>query len=187
MNINHEPEMNGRADAATALAFVRERADEFVDGRLDERAAGLIDTFVVRYPACDHEIRKARLLKSGLRSIDGPPCPGHVVQHVLDTVPARKPAYGFRRFHAAVPALRRVWRPAVAIASVVAIAIMFTINQDTSPGHTQDEVDQAVREVKWTLAYISDIGKQTGVTIRDDVVLSQVVSPINESLKSAFK
>ena len=43
------------------------------------------------------------------------------------------------------------------------------------------EVQRALAEVEWTLAYLSDLGRQTGETVRRDVIKERVVEPVQDA------
>jgi hypothetical protein len=47
---------------------------------------------------------------------------------------------------------------------------------------TDAEVQQALTEVRWTLAYLSEVGQQTGASVRDEVLERHVVASIHRAV-----
>ena len=187
MSINNNFGMNGDANPEAALAFVQEHADEYVDGTLQSEIALVFERCTQLYPACADEVRTARLVKEGLQSISSLTCPDHIVDNVFDRISQERSITGRRAPNLLLSFLQPGWKPAFATAAVAVVVLMLTLQTPAEPDYTQAEIDQALREVKWTLAYLGDVGKRTSSTIRDEVLVSHVVTPINESVRIALE
>ena len=80
-----------------------------------------------------------------------------------------------------------LWRPVAAAALVVVLAVGGTVTyQRGEPEGSPAELARAERQVKWTLAYLSRMGRRTGDRVRDDVLRERVVAPIQRSVNRAM-
>jgi hypothetical protein len=187
MSTNNDIVINGRADSYAALAFVQEHADEYVDGALDAGVARLVEHYGRKYPECAQEIEVARMVRDGLRSIEAPPCPESVVTSVFSRISMSRRNAVRKAISEKFVLLQPMWRPVLALGAVVVVVLAILVREPVSQEYSQAEIDQALREVKWTLAYLGDVGKRTGETIRDDVLAAHVVLPINETVRSTLE
>ncbi len=159
---------------------IEERIEAYVDGELSRRERLEFEAACAADPALWEEVRAARIVRNGLRSLETPHCPPEVTDAILDQV--RRDA----RSRRGSPAWSWVgsWRPALAGFAVIVAAAVFVFLRPApvSEVPTDPEVAEALDEVKWTLAYINSIGNRTGETIRDDVLRDHVVRPIERGL-----
>ena len=51
---------------------------------------------------------------------------------------------------------------------------------------SQAEVEQALAEARWALAYISYVSKETGSSVRSEVLEAHVVRPFRHALDAAL-
>jgi anti-sigma-K factor RskA len=80
-----------------------------------------------------------------------------------------------------------LWRPVAVAALVVVLAVGGTVTyQRGEPEVSPAELARAERQVKWTLAYLSQMGRRTGDRVRDDVLRERVVAPIQRSVNRAM-
>lgn len=52
---------------------------------------------------------------------------------------------------------------------------------------TAAEVDQALQDVRWTLAFVSKVGRRTGQAIRQEVLEERVTHPVQRAVGEAFR
>jgi hypothetical protein len=84
------------------------------------------------------------------------------------------------------------WRPVLAASLVAAVALaLFPLVRETPvtssvDSYTEAEVQLALEQVKWTLGRVSQVGRDTGMLLRDEIVKPHVVGPIRRSLVVAL-
>ena len=64
---------------------------------------------------------------------------------------------------------------------VVAGALIGRPAPPTQP-YADADVQQALEEVRWTLALLSEVGRQTGNSVRQDVLQERIVTPVQDAL-----
>ena len=128
------------------------------------------------------DVRLARQIAASLRSVPVDQCPEHVrsgiMAHVRQDI--RSSAWGrFQSFFLKLNVAH--FRPALAVAMLFLVVLSSTqIGNPTKEPTAQ--VSQALDEVKWTLAFLSKVGRTTGTTVRSDVIEDQVIGPMSRSL-----
>jgi len=159
--------------------WILEMIDPYLDGELDgEEAAGL-ETHLERCPACARELRLARQVRDGLRGLPLLTCPEGVIERVEEQIRAAR----WNRLREWIAAWRiPLWRPVgvLAVALLIAAAAVF---QQRERGPSPEEVALAERQVKWTLAYLGQVGQRTGATVRDEVIRERLVEPLEENVR----
>ncbi len=129
------------------------------------------------------ELRRAASIRDGLHAMPLPECPPHVTRAVLREARRRARAEWLHRTREGLThAWRLTARPALAMAVLVAlvvVAALVTRPPRPAPGV---EVEHALAEVKWTLAYLSEVGRQTGASVHRDVLDAHVFGPMHEAL-----
>jgi len=127
----------------------------------------------------------ARQIQAGLQAQPQLFCPPHVTQTVLREVRRRARASWIQRLQARAEARwRAMWQPALAMAVLVTLVVSAALVGRTppAPGYEQAEVAVALEDVKWTLAYLSEVGRQTGRSVRRDVLEPHVVEPMQRAV-----
>ena len=74
-------------------------------------------------------------------------------------------------------------KPVVALALLL-IVVLSTSRIGENASEPAPEVAQALDEVKWTLAYLSDVGNTTAGAVKESVIENQVVLPVSRSLST---
>lgn len=96
--------------------------------------------------------------------------------------------------------VRTVWtevlRPSLATAALVALVVAAALigRVPTTPPRdppataeaTPAEVRQALADARWALAYVSDIGRRTGRSIRQEVLEERVAAPVQRAVGTAL-
>lgn len=172
--------------------------EAYLDGDLSETDARGLEAYAASDDDAGRELRLARLMQQHLRQMPQPICPPEVTRAVLSTVRAdARRSFGRRLRDAASLSWSTILRPSLAmgvfIGAVVAAALIGRPAADNpatpvtvSAEATPQEVEQALTDAKWALAYLSNVGRRTATTIRDDVLEEHVVQPVNRALNTAF-
>lgn len=190
-------------------AWVDEHLETYVDGDLSPADRRRIEAFVEQSPEMARQLQLARRVLEELAAVDRPACPPSVTNSVLEAARADvvKPARAANR----PPQLRRknrragvrrgrtrsVWtavlRPAVLtgifILLVVSSAIFWgrpQLESPTASEPTSAQVEQALRETKWALSFVSDVGRRTGQSIRREVLEERVTVPVQRAVDAAL-
>lgn len=161
--------------------------DAFLDGDLppDEAAA------FARLLQEDDDLAAERWLagqvRDGLRALPRPVCPPAVTQAVL--AEARRSTWRSRqeRFVGRLlDAWLSLWQPALVTAALVGVvvtaALVGRVPAPPPPTAHAAEVEAALAEAKWTLAYLSEVGRHTGRSVRHEVLEAHVVAPVQEAV-----
>lgn len=178
--------------------FDREQFDALIEAYVDDEVSpserGQLEAFVASDPDARDELQLARTLKRRLGALPQPQCPPDVTRAVLSAARSDVRRTFVERLRAAMAASwTTVVRPSLAVGVLVAVVVggaLITMPAD-DPAPTEavastEEVDRALDEAKWALAYISNLGRETATSIRDDVLDERVVRPVNRALEAAF-
>ena len=159
---------------------IEERIEAYVDGELSRRERLEFEAACAADPALWEDVRAAQLIRDGLRSLETPNCPPEVTGAIFEQV--RRDARIRRGTQSG--SWIGIWKPALAGLAVIVATVVFVLLRPAPVTEvpTDPEVAEALDEVKWTLAYINNIGNRTGETIRDDVLRDHVVRPIERGL-----
>lgn len=165
------------------------RLEAFLDGTLPAADREACAAALRADPAWQAELALARRIRQGLHALPVEPCPPAVTAAVL----------AHARRHAAPPWPERLaaWidaqaavlgRPVLAMAVLVLVVVAASLVGRPQPAPqtlaaaSEAEVEQALAEVRWTLAYLSEVGRQTGRSVRRDVLEERVVAPVHEAI-----
>jgi anti-sigma factor RsiW len=154
--------------------------------------------------ACRHELRRAERLREELRGLPVVPCPDAVTRRVLagareDAAPGgrRGRVFVFRRPAAAGAAARlmRLGALAAAAATLLWLGVRaleppkmepVAVQADAYTAYTPEELERAEQELRLALGYVAAIGRRSGVALRDDVLVGEVLEPSADALERAF-
>ena len=181
--------------------FDRDTFDEsleaYLDGDLPTEDARRLEAFAAADEEAGRELRLARRVQARMHSLTQPACPPEVTRAVLSAARAdARRSFVERLRTAAASSWNTILRPSLAMGVFVGLLIGGSlINRSpyqppvptvASEEATPQEVAQALNEAKWALAYLSNVGRRTATTIRDDVLNEHVVRPVNRALDIAF-
>ena len=76
-------------------------------------------------------------------------------------------------------------RPALALA-VLLVVVVTSVTINRKPATQDPSVAQALEEVKWTLALLSDVSNTTATTVKESVIESRMVYPVSRSLNTVM-
>jgi anti-sigma factor RsiW len=157
--------------------------EAYLDGELSSEEAALLERLLTEDEALQAELDLARSIQAALRGLPAAACPPHVAPAVIAETRAT-----WRRQRVAQLAAwwAGLWQPAVAMSILVALVVLAALLGRPAPGPPPAaqaaELEQAMEDVKWTLAFLSEVGRQTGSAVRHDVLQPHVVLPVQEAL-----
>lgn len=166
--------------------------DVYVDGELPPAHARRLEEAARSEPALLEELELARAVRDRLHSLPEPACPPEVTTFVISYARREARADLFDRIRRAVtPDWSTFLRPVLAVGILIAVVIGGTLVTRPQPERSAasirtEDVERALIEAKWTLAYVSDIGRQTATSIRDEVFEERIVAPLNRAMDVAF-
>jgi len=162
--------------------------EPYLDGELPEQQEADLKQHLAQCRICASEFDLAIQVRRALRELPQMVCPDRVTDEVLERVRAEHGAPAPSKLRHWLGAwFEPVWRPALATALLVLaiVATLLTSHRTQPPDSiSPKELARAEAEVKWTLAYMGEIGLRTGLLVRDDVIETQVVLPMKRAMQT---
>jgi hypothetical protein len=138
--------------------------EPWMDGDLPPEEEARVRIHLDSCPSCAAELTLARAIQSELRSLPLPDCPPEVLERVRragegEVVPFGRPE-------------RRIARPfrAALAAAMLAAAVggsLFFLHPFRNEEPDPEEVARATEEARYALAYIGQVSRRAGLTLRD--------------------
>ena len=174
------------SDKEMTCAWAHEIVEGYLDGDVPADEAAKLESHLLSCQTCAEELALAKRVRLALRDLPEQRCPDSVADAVLEQVgdelaAAQQPEPRFWRGRW----YQQVWRLAAVTAAVLAMVIVATpLNRSQPPQFSvsPQELARAEQQVRWTLAYIGEIGRRSAFTVHDDVFESRVVPPIQRAL-----
>ena len=166
--------------------WMEERIEAYLDGQLPPDEEAHFERLLDEDASWQDEVDLACRIRDGLHALPEPACPPRVTQAVLEKANAG-PAPSIRDRLDAWWDAQVLWQPALAagLALVLIALSALLLMPATSPDQpSRAEVQQAAAEVKWTLAYLAHVGKETGEKLQQDVKTRATV-PLLQTLNEA--
>ena len=161
--------------------WLDDHLDAFVDGSLSPSEEQRFKSLSVGIDEIENQMELSGLISKSLRSIPDETCPDFVAQNVMAHVRRDIRRSTWMRIESFFLSIRlSQLKPVLAVAALVFIVISST-QVGRSPAQSEAEVSQALNDVKWTLAYLSGVGKSTGTTVKASVIEEQMVQPMSRS------
>ncbi|HEX7070876.1 MAG TPA: hypothetical protein VF190_08725 [Rhodothermales bacterium] len=164
--------------------WAQDRIEAYVDGDLNRDERRTFESVLRADPALTESVRQARRIRTALHAMLTPECPAEVTEAIVRRV--RSDGAAKRSVISLFPDWSTSWRPALVVTAALAVSLLVWRPWQQPPPppeqYAAEDVELALQEVKWTLAYLNDIGSRTGETIRDEVIAERVVDPIERSL-----
>lgn len=170
--------------------WLDDRVEAFVDGTLPADELRRFESALTAEPALRDEIDLARMIGRELPNLGSARCPDHVVSGIMRDVRRDiRQSFTTRLVSALKEGIQPRLRPVLAMVLLVAVVVSSSLvrRAPETPPVASAEVTQALDEVKWTLAVLSDVGRQTGRSMRSDVLEPHVVQPIERSLNEVIQ
>jgi hypothetical protein len=163
--------------------------EAFVDGELSPDVMAQFEE-ALAVGVGGEDVLLARSIRNGLHALPQPVLRPEVSRFVLEQVRAdgREQRRGWLQQF-----VEREWagllQPTLAMAMLLLFvfsAVLVGRPPVQQENISQAEVEQALAEAKWALAYISHVGKETGSSVRSDVLEAHVVQPVRHALSAAL-
>ena len=169
--------------------WLDDRIEAYLDGSLPPHELQRFKALAAENDDVQHAIDVARLISASLRSIPDEPCPDFVPKNVMAHVRHDLRKSAWQRVESFFMGIRITYlKPVFAVAALVLIVVSSTQIGGQSGGQiggqslqSEAEVSQALDDVKWTLAFLSGVGKNTGTTVKANVIEDQMVGPMSRS------
>ena len=179
--------------------WVLDRLEAYLDGDLSSGELAPVESHLSSCGNCARELDLARQVQSMLNTLPEKSCPDGVVEAAARRI-------GDLPAPAALPIAKRLgtwWReylhPVAAAASLLLVVAMtvfigqeqrYSSTASLSPEDTlelsAEEIALAKAEIKWTFAYLGDVGRRSGLAVRDEAIINHVVKPVERALDTAF-
>jgi len=166
--------------------WANEHVEAFVDDALSsdekERFEALLAAGIG-----EADVELARRIRDGLHALPRPALRPEISRFVLEQARAevRASRRGWLRQF-----VEREWasllRPALTMA-VLLVAVVLAVLIGRPPVHPQEaisqaDVERALAEARWALAYVSHVSRETGSSVRNEVLEAHVVRPVRHAL-----
>lgn len=166
--------------------WIDDRIEAYLDGELPTEEETLFEEAILTQDLTSEvdwvdELFLARQVRAGLRGLPDLACPPAVTEAVMaQSRQLARVAWQERLRLWFRQQWTVIWQPALAMSMLLLIVVSSSLigRTDTTDTFAQAEVDQALAEVQWTLAYLSEMGRETGKSVRHDVIESRVVEPM---------
>lgn len=164
------------------------RVEAYLDGALSVGEEARFEQGLAVDADWDAELFLARQIRDGLRALPDPVCPPHVTEAVLAQVRREARTSWIEQFHAWMQQqFTALWQPALAMTVVLLLVVSASLigrPAPPAPTYADAEVEQALAEVKMALGYLSEVSRQTGKVVRDDVIAERVVGNVQHALNA---
>ena len=167
--------------------WLDDRLEAFVDGELSAEEAARFDQIALMDEEIVQQLNLTRAISDGLGELDEAECPDFVTRNVMAHVRKDIRASYIERINLffrdlSVSRLKPVL--ALALLLIVVLSSIRIGQNDSAPA---PEVAQALDEVKWTLALLSDVGNTTAGAVKESVIENQMVLPMSRSMSTIME
>ena len=178
-----------RSEQKIDCAWALERIDAHLDGDLPHAEGADLEGHLQQCAACAGELELARQILGGLRALPLQRGPESVVEKVCEQARVDLGARRRQQLQDWLAAWHRpLWRPALgAMLAAVLLVIVAVERWQPEPEFSAGELALAEQQVKWTMAYLGQLGRRTGHTVRDEVFRERVVAPIQKSVNRVIE
>ncbi|MFQ6113768.1 MAG: zf-HC2 domain-containing protein [bacterium] len=173
-------------------ANIQALIESYLDQELMPEQLSQIEGHLCQCSTCAEELKLAKQVNNTLRTLPVHYCPDYVKEAVLEQIRTERRVNLWERVQAWPTNWRALkWRSAFAtavlVALVIAIVLIVRYQQPSSTQVSPEELARAEFEVKWTLAYVSEIGQRTSISVRNDVIVPWVVAPMKQAIESVLE
>jgi len=183
----HKGDVAGSASHDDLLVWAEERIEQYVDESLPGEERERFDRLLAERADLATEVRLAKEIQGHFRAMNGVACPDTVSRRVTREVHSIARKEKLDDLRGIVASLLRSRRRLGYIASGFAVfcvaLVLLLVMTDQRPA-PQPEVAQALEDVKWTLALVSNMGSETAGVVRSDVVDPLLAGRMNRSLEA---
>lgn len=167
-------------------AWTLARLEACLDDEALVEERGELEAHLADCAACARQLALARKVRQSLRELPRLACPERVATAAGVRLRRRQTAAWRPRLSSWLTGWRLpVWQPAAAVALVLLVALAVD-RRDREPEPTVAEVARAERQARFALAYVGQVGRSTGRTVRDQVIRTWVVEPLTRGAREGL-
>lgn len=158
--------------------------EAFVDGDLSAEEASRFASLMELEVAVATEVKMAKAIQNSFRSLAPVECPESITTAILKK--ARTDlmvAMRINGWHAVRKYFRPLFRPVLAMTILLAM-VLSSVWLGKSTTRIEPAVAEALNDVKWTLAYLAEVTRQTGSTVRAEALEPLVLERIQEAVET---
>lgn len=160
-----------------------ERVEAFVDGTLSEKEATEMQTLESVDSLLAREVRMAKQIRTGFKSMaETTVCPDDLTRAIRFSVHAMARKEKMDSVRESIKQFFSGYRRYVVAGAVVVFVALAVLRSPESGPLPAQEVAQALDDVKWSLALLSDMGSDAAGVVRSDVLEPLVIDNIGRSL-----
>jgi anti-sigma factor RsiW len=162
------------------------RLEAYLDGEALAAEVAELDAHLEGCSACARQLALARQVRQSLRELPRLACPERVVAAATARLRQRQAASWRSRLSRWLTGWRLpVWQPAAAVVLVLLVALAVD-QRGREPEPTAAEVARGEREARFALAYVGQVGRNTGRTVRDQVIRTWVIEPLESGARAGL-
>lgn len=168
--------------------WMDERIEAYLDGALPAEEQEVFENVLASDPVWREEVQLASRISAGLHALPEPQCPPYVTRAILArTRRNARQSYAARILQKVREAGAAAWRPALSMMVLLTVVVGSVIlDRSRSVQYATPEVKQAAEDVRWALAFVSDVSRQAGISIREEVFRERVIAPIQSAVGSVI-
>lgn len=167
--------------------WVQERLEAHLDGNLTAGEGAELDRHLQQCPACARALAQARQVQEMLRGLPLQVCPDRVAEAAWSRAPQDLRVTRRHGLQTWLAGWRlHPWRPALVVMAALVLAVAATLgirHQESRAEVSPAELARAELQVRWTLGYLGQLSRRTGLTVRDQVIRERVVKPLQKTME----
>ena len=179
-----------RYDTGPNCAWVRDNLDEHLEGVLPESQARLIADHLKSCDGCRNELLLAQKIQETFSRMEEKECPSAVRHRVLSTVRVKnrkvQRSWSWKTIGNWLPFTRRPLLAPLAVAAMLAVVTFIGLQLRKPQPVDSRELARAEIEVKWTLAYLSEVSRKSSVFVGEEIISGQVLAPVVPRINEAL-
>lgn len=171
------------------------QVQDLLDAHLDDAVSAeeklFVEAHLLSCSECQNEWQFAQQVTQTLRKLPVEPCPQPVSEAVLAAAQNERATVWQRLVSQWTNRKLKIsWQPIFATAAIALLLVFATMtlnrNAPAPQQISQQELERVELDIKWTLAYLGNLSKKTGLSVRDQVIEPEVVAPIQRALKTVI-
>lgn len=163
--------------------------DDYLDGCLNKHDKGKVKKHLKTCEACQTLIQQEKAIVDEIASLPQMTCPDQVVQRIK----AQTIEHGNSEKRVTFPLrFRTPWQYVSVGLAATAIVLFFIIQplfdiKDMEPtSYSQQDVERAQNQAKWSLAYLGKVMNHTEKKVVENVLLKEIPTTLRKSIKNAM-
>lgn len=173
-------------DEPRNCTWTQERLEAHLDRDLPAGEGAELDRHLQQCPACTRALAQARQVQERLRALPLQLCPDQVIEAAWSRVRQDLRVARRHRLQTWLAGWRlHSWRPGLVVTAAVALVVAATlVIRHQEPRVSPAELARAELQIRWTLGYLGQLSRRTGLTVRDQVIRARVVEPLRKTVET---